>query len=74
LGGLENCFDTVLCLNVLGYLNDPGAVVESLRATAHTEGLAAGDRADRVQFPSDPQSRRTEVTATWVSGRRVFTA
>ena len=43
LGGLENCFDTVLCLNVLGYLNDPGVVVESLRATALTEGLAAGD-------------------------------
>ena len=24
LAGLENCFDTVLCLNVLEYLDDPG--------------------------------------------------
>lgn len=39
LGGLENCFDTVLCLNVLEYLNDPGAVVESLRTTLKANGV-----------------------------------
>jgi glycosyltransferase involved in cell wall biosynthesis len=39
LGGLENCFDTVLCLNVLEYLDDPGAVVESLRATLKANGV-----------------------------------
>jgi len=44
------------------------------KVPGRTEGLAAGDRADLVQFRFDPQSRRIEVTATWVSGRRVFTA
>ena len=38
LSGLENCFDTVLCLNVLEYLDDPGAVVESLRTTLKPNG------------------------------------
>src|SRR5580658_8790819 len=33
LAGLENCFDTVLCLNVLEYLDAPERVVQSLRAT-----------------------------------------
>ncbi len=36
--GLENCFDTVLCLNVLEYLEDPGRVVDSLRATLKPGG------------------------------------
>jgi 2-polyprenyl-3-methyl-5-hydroxy-6-metoxy-1,4-benzoquinol methylase len=39
LAGLENCFNTVLCLNVLEYLDDPGAVVSSLRATLRPDGL-----------------------------------
>ena len=39
LAGLENCFDTVLCLNVLEYLDDPGAVLESLRATLKPGGV-----------------------------------
>src|SRR5918912_797123 len=29
---LERCFDTVLCLNVLEYVDDPAAVLQSLRA------------------------------------------
>ena len=36
--GLENCFDTVLCLNVLEYLEDPGRVLDSLRATLKPGG------------------------------------
>jgi len=39
LAGMENCFDTVLCLNVLEYLDDPGAVLESLRATLKPGGV-----------------------------------
>ena len=39
LAGLESCFDTVLCLNVLEYLDDPGAVVDSLRATLKPGGV-----------------------------------
>src|SRR5580658_5024061 len=35
-------------------------------------GLAAGDRADFVQFRWDAEARGIEVTATWVSGRRVY--
>jgi 2-polyprenyl-3-methyl-5-hydroxy-6-metoxy-1,4-benzoquinol methylase len=38
LAGMENCFDTVLCLNVLEYLEDPGAVVDGLRATLKPGG------------------------------------
>ena len=37
-------------------------------------GLAAGDRADLVEFRFDPEAQRIEVLATWVSGRRVFSA
>ena len=33
LAGLENCFDTVLCLNVLEYFEDPSRVLDSVRAT-----------------------------------------
>ena len=39
LAGLENCFNTVLCLNVLEYLDDPGPVVASLRATLKPDGV-----------------------------------
>jgi glycosyltransferase involved in cell wall biosynthesis len=37
--GLENCFDTVLCLNVLEYLDDPAQVVQSLYATLKPNGM-----------------------------------
>ena len=37
--GLENCFDTVLCLNVLEYLDDPGQVVRSLHTTLKPNGV-----------------------------------
>jgi glycosyltransferase involved in cell wall biosynthesis len=37
--GLENCFDTVLCLNVLEYLDDPAQVVRSLGATLKPNGV-----------------------------------
>jgi SAM-dependent methyltransferase len=39
LAGLENCFDTVLCLNVLEYLEDPGYVVNLLRTTLKPSGI-----------------------------------
>jgi SAM-dependent methyltransferase len=38
LAGLDRCFDTVLCLNVLEYLEDPGPVLDSLRATLKPGG------------------------------------
>jgi len=38
LAGLEGRFDTVLCLNVLEYLDDPGGVLDSLRSTLKTNG------------------------------------
>jgi len=38
LAGLENCFDTVLCLNVLEYVEDAGGVLERLRATLKPGG------------------------------------
>ena len=37
--GLEACFDTVLCLNVLEYLDDPARTLESLRATLKPNGV-----------------------------------
>lgn len=37
-------------------------------------GLVAGDRADLVEFRFDAEGPRIEVLATWVSGRRVFSA
>ena len=40
LAGLEQCFDTVLCLNVLEYVEDPAAVLDSMRATLKPEGVA----------------------------------
>jgi len=38
LAGLENCFDTVLCLNVLEQLEDPAAVLDLLNATIRPGG------------------------------------
>jgi glycosyltransferase involved in cell wall biosynthesis len=38
LAGLENCFDTVLCVNVMEYLERPGAVIERLAATLKPGG------------------------------------
>jgi 2-polyprenyl-3-methyl-5-hydroxy-6-metoxy-1,4-benzoquinol methylase len=38
LAGLENCFDTVLCLNVMEHLEDPGAVLERLAGTLKPGG------------------------------------
>jgi SAM-dependent methyltransferase len=38
LAGLENCFDTVLCLNVLEYLDRPERTVESLRSALKPGG------------------------------------
>jgi len=35
-------------------------------------GLAAGDRADFVQFQWDAETRSINVTATWISGRRAY--
>lgn len=35
-------------------------------------GLAAGERADLVEFRFDPAILRVEVVSTWVSGRRVY--
>ncbi|PWU06103.1 MAG: glycosyl transferase [Terriglobia bacterium] len=39
LAGLEQCFDTVLCLNVLEYLEDPVRVLEALGATLRPGGV-----------------------------------
>src|SRR5579872_3385943 len=39
LAPFEGCFDTVLCLNVIEYLDDPGQVIESLRATLKPDGV-----------------------------------
>ena len=36
--GLETCFDTVLCLNVLEYMDDPEGVLKSLGATLKPGG------------------------------------
>ena len=39
LAGTESCFDTVLCLNVLEYVEDPAAVVTSLRSALKPNGM-----------------------------------
>ena len=39
LAGLENGFDTVLCLNVIEYLDDPGRLLDFLYATLKPEGV-----------------------------------
>lgn len=38
LAGTEGCFDTVLCLNVLEYVEDPASVVASLRSALKPDG------------------------------------
>jgi N-acetylglucosamine-6-phosphate deacetylase len=51
------------------------ATVNAARAgkiPGRTSGLAAGDRADFVQFRWDTESHAIQVTATWISGRRVY--
>ena len=35
-------------------------------------GLAAGERADLVEFRFEPKDLRVEVVSTWVSGRKVY--
>lgn len=35
---MENCFDTVLCLNVLEYLDDPPAALRAMRTTLKASG------------------------------------
>lgn len=42
------------------------------RVPARSNGLAAGDRADLVQFRFDPPSRSIAVASTWLSGRQVY--
>jgi N-acetylglucosamine-6-phosphate deacetylase len=44
------------------------------KVPARSNGLAMNDRADFVQFQWDAPSRRLQVTATWVSGRRVYSS
>jgi glycosyltransferase involved in cell wall biosynthesis len=39
LAGLERRFDTVLCLNVLEYVEDPGVALASLRAVLKPDGV-----------------------------------
>jgi SAM-dependent methyltransferase len=39
LAGLERCFDTILCLNVLEYLDDPARLLDSLRDTLKPGGV-----------------------------------
>jgi SAM-dependent methyltransferase len=39
LASMEGCFDTVLCVNVLEYVNDPAAVLESIRRTLKPNGV-----------------------------------
>lgn len=36
---MEHCFDTVLCLNILEYLQDPAAMLERLRAVLRPNGV-----------------------------------
>jgi SAM-dependent methyltransferase len=38
LAGLESCFDTVLCLNVLEYAEDPEAIVRAVNTTLKPGG------------------------------------
>jgi SAM-dependent methyltransferase len=38
LTSMERCYDTVLCVNVLEYLDDPGGVLRSLRRTLKPGG------------------------------------
>jgi SAM-dependent methyltransferase len=36
--GLENCFDTVLCMNVLEYAEDPASLIDRLRISLKPNG------------------------------------
>lgn len=42
------------------------------RVPGRSQGLAAGERADVVQFRFDEEGKGIEVTGTWVSGERVY--
>jgi len=42
------------------------------KVPGRVNGLEAGDRADLVQFRFDAETRRIEVTGTWVSGEQVY--
>jgi glycosyltransferase involved in cell wall biosynthesis len=39
IASMEGCFDTVLCVNILEYVNDPAAVLEALRRTLKPNGV-----------------------------------
>jgi len=39
MAGLENCFDTVLCLNLLEYLADPAPVLRRMQAALEPNGV-----------------------------------
>ncbi len=49
LAGLEQCFDTALCLNVLEYLEEPEGLLDSLRATLKPGGVIV------VLVPQNPR-------------------
>ncbi|MBV9504508.1 MAG: glycosyltransferase [Acidobacteriia bacterium] len=53
LAGLERCFDTVLCLNVLEYVDNPEFVLECLRATLKPGGVLV------VLVPQSPSLQGT---------------
>ncbi len=42
------------------------------KVSGRTNGLAAGERADLVQFRLDVAASRIEVVGTWLAGRQVF--
>jgi N-acetylglucosamine-6-phosphate deacetylase len=44
------------------------------RLPGRTNGLAAGERADLVEFRFDEETKAIQVLATWVDGKRVFGA
>ena len=51
----------------------PG-VVAIVFASQVNSNLAAGDRADFVQFRFDSEAHRIDVLATWVDGNQVYGA
>ena len=42
------------------------------KVPARTRGLSPGERADLTEFRFDPEEKRIEILATWLSGERVF--
>jgi N-acetylglucosamine-6-phosphate deacetylase len=44
------------------------------KVPGRARGLAVGERADLVQFRFEPEGNRIEVTAAWISGKRVYPA